>query len=361
MKKISWWRTSFGLNEIKRITEAISSECISQGPITAEFEHRISKALGVPYVVTTTSGSMAILISLIAAGVKAGDEVIVPNRTWIATAHAPLLLGAKVVLVDVEADRPILDVNQIEKKITKRTKAIIPVHLNGRAVDMEAVNRIASKYKLKVIEDAAQAFCSQNAAGFLGAQSLAGCFSLSVAKIISTGQGGFVITRNKKTYERLKLMRTHGVRDVINASYTQMGFNFRFTDIQASMGLAQLDSLAKRIEKVKEVYAKYETSMSEFNFLKFLPVDINKGEIPIYIEVLCRERSRLVNFLAKRGIQTRSFYPDLNTAPYLKSKGKFPHSKVFAEQGLFLPCGPAQPLENINRVLDALRKFKNYL
>jgi dTDP-4-amino-4,6-dideoxygalactose transaminase len=355
--RISWWRTTFGEEESRRIADSIAHEHISQGPVTAEFERKLADILDIPYVVATTSGSMAILMALLAAGVGPGDEVIVPNRTWIASAHAPLLLGAKVVLVDVETDRPIIDASQIEKKITSRTKVIMPVHLNGRSADMGAINCIAAAHGLLVVEDAAQALCSRNAAGLLGCQSFAGCFSLSVAKIISTGQGGFVVTRNAETYERLRLMRTHGVSDVVNASYTQMGFNFRFTDILASIGVVQLHRLSDRINKVKAIYAKYAAAMPDFPFLKFIPVDIEAGEIPIYIEVLCVERDQLVKFLANQGIQTRLFYPDLHRAEYFGNSGYFPNSEIFAAQGIFLPCGPEQPLENVDRVLEALRLY----
>jgi perosamine synthetase len=358
MNEIWWWRTSFGKEEICHVSESISNECLSQGTVTAEFEQRISDVLDIPYVVATTSGSIALLMSLIATGVGAGDEVIVPNRTWIATAHAPLLLGAKVIFVDVEEKRPIMDITKIEEKISKRTKAIIPVHLNGRSVEMEKVKEIAAKYGMTVIEDAAQAFYSRNKTGFLGSQSAMGCFSLSVAKLISTGQGGFIVTRDKKTHETLKLIRTHGVSDVVNPSWKRIGFNFRFTDILASIGIEQLKKLPEKIEAVKEIYQKYIEAMYELPFLKFIPVDIDNGEIPIYIEVLCKERENLVSFLADKGVQTRPFYPDLHLAPYFKNSGEFRNSKVFGEQGLFLPCGPAQPLGNVKKVIKLLRKYR---
>lgn len=358
MNKISWWRTGFGEEEIRRIADTLRQEHISQGPVTAEFERRIAGILKAPYVLATVNGSTAILMALIAAGVGPGDEVIVPNQAWVAAVHAPLLLGAKVVLVDVESERPVIDVAQIEKKITKKTKVIIPVHLNGRSANMKEVSRIAAKYSLTVIEDAAQAFCSKNKDGMLGTQSFAGCFSLAVTKIISTGQGGFVVTKNRERYERLRLMRTHGVSDMMNISYSKLSFNFRLTDIQASIGIAQLGRLSDRIKKVKTVYAKYEAGLSRFSFLKFLPVDIAAGEIPIYVEVLCRERNRLMRFLAERGIQTRAFYPDLDSAPYFKHNGNFPHSRLFSRQGLSLPCGPEQPLGNIDRVIETLERYK---
>jgi dTDP-4-amino-4,6-dideoxygalactose transaminase len=358
MKQISWWRTDFGDEEIAKIADAIHHEHLSMGPVTAEFERALGQKLGIPYVVATTSGSMAMLMALMAAGIKQGDEVIVPNRTWIATAHAPLLLGAKVVLVDVEADRPILDVTKIEEKITASTKAIMPVHLNGRAVAMDEVNRLAHKHGLKVIEDAAQAFGSRNKQGMLGKQSFAGCFSLSVAKIISTGQGGFVVSSDKITYEKLVLLRTHGVNDVINATYTQMGFNFRLTDVQAAIGVVQLGKVDKRIEHAKRIYYRYAKGLAGLSFIKFIPVDIAAGEVPIYIEVLCSDRNELMEYLSKNGIQTRPFYPDLDLAGYFMTKSDFPNSRPFGERGLFLPSGPAQPLENIDYVIEVLKKFK---
>jgi len=358
MAKIPWWRTSFGENEISRIAAAIQHEHISQGTVTAEFERRVGDLLEVPYVVATTSGSMALLMALLAAGIKPGDEVLVPNRTWIATAHAPLLLGAKVRLVDVEAGRPIIDVTQLESRITPKTRAIIPVHLNGRAANMAQVNRIAAARGLTVIEDAAQALGSRNFAGLLGTQSDMGCFSLSVAKIISTGQGGFTVTGNEDLYNKLRLLRTHGVTDFIDTSYTAPGFNFRFTDIQASMGLAQLEKLPARIEKVKAIYAKYEAALREFQWLKLVPVDVQAGEIPIYVEVLSSNRGDLVRWLADRGIETRLFYPDLDQAGYFEDTGDYPNSRVYGREGIFFPSGPDQPLENVDEVIEALHLYE---
>jgi perosamine synthetase len=258
----------------------------------------------------------------------------------------------------VVKDGLVMDVDQLESKITPRTKAIIPVHLNGRSVNLKELNRIASRRGIKVVEDAAQAFCSRNADGYLGVQSFAGCFSLSIAKIIATGQGGFVVTRDEETYRALRAMRTHGVSDVINCTYTRPGFNFRFTDLQASIGLAQLKRLPDRIAKVKAVYEKYAAAMPGLPCLRFLPVNVPAGEIPIYIEVLCPERERLVKFLAGHRIQVRPFYPDLHRAPYLAGAGEFPNSEIFGRQGIFLPSGPDQPLENIERVIAALGEFQ---
>ena len=359
MEKISWWRTSFGADAVSAVSQALTAEQISQGPLTSELESQIARELGVPYAIVTTSGSVALLLALMALGIGRDDEVIVPNRTWIATAHAAVLLGAKVVLVDSLPGIPALDVARIREKITPRTKAILPVHLNGRAVDMEAVNKLAAEFGLFVVEDACQALFSRNSAGFLGTQSDAGCFSLGVSKLISTGQGGVVVTRDAAIYEKLKLARNHGVVDNFTDTWNQLGFNFKFTDLLASIGLAQLSHSAECIGHVKKVYARYQESMAEFPFLRMIPVQVESGELPLYVEVLCDERGALLEFLSARGIQTRPSLPSLHTSDYLDNEGDFPNSLLFAQQGMYLPCGPSQSLENVDLVLDALRQFKN--
>ena len=171
MSEISWWKTNFGESEIKHVVRSMRDKCISQGKVTEEFEKNLSEFLEVQHVIAVNNGSSAILIALMAVGVRPGDEVIIPNRTWIATAHAVHLLGANTVFVDVEEEKPIIDASLIEEKITSKTKAIIPVHMNGRSCDMKAINTIAKKYKLFVIEDAAQAIASRNSEGYFSVSS----------------------------------------------------------------------------------------------------------------------------------------------------------------------------------------------
>ena len=351
---ISWWRTGFGDEEILRITQAIRSEHISQGPVVSEFEERLAEFLGVPYVVATTSCSMSQLMAFMAIDLAPGDEVIIPNRTWISAAHAVVMLGGKVKLVDLEADRQIIDRTRIEEAITPRTRAIVPTHLNGQAANMPEINHIAQKHGLRVIEDAAQALGSRNPDGLLGTQSDMGCFSLSIAKIIATGQGGFIATRDRALYERLTSIRGHGVANVVQAQWTQLGFNFRFTDILASIGLVQLRHIGERMEKLKAIYARYREGVSQVPYLEFLPVNLEAGELPLYTQVLCKDREELIVRLESLGVQARPFYPNLNRAGYLENVGSFPNSERFGEQGLILPSGPTQSLENIDRVLEIL-------
>ena len=351
---ISWWRTSFGDREVEKLRESVQKECIGQGLVTEEFEEEISLALNVPFVVATTNGSAALYMALLSLGIGHGDEVIIPNRTWIASANAILLTGAKVVLVDVRSDLPLIDVAQIQSKITTQTKALMPVHLNGRSADMQGIQRLAEKFGIPIIEDACQAFFSSNSSGYLGTQSDVGCFSLGVTKLVSTGQGGFVVTKNRDVYERLKCIRNHGVTDEFTESYDQFGFNFKFTDLLASFGLVQLSRVSKRIVHLNKIYAKYESAISKFKCVNLLPVNVLNGEIPLYAEVLCPERKELENFLHFHNIQARIVPPDLSTSSCIKDDGSFPNSIRFSDQGLYLPCGPEQPLENIDFVTDTL-------
>ncbi len=356
-RRISWWRSHVGEAEIQKVRESISNEHISQGPVTEEFEAKFAKALNVPFAVATSSGSVALLMTMMAAGIKPEDEVIIPNRTWVATANAPLILGAKVVLVDVLPDAPIMDCSQVRNKITSRTKAIIPVHLNGHSVNMEEIHKIAKEYDLFAVEDACQALFSKNSEGLLGTQSDTGCFSLGVTKLITTGLGGVITTRNKDTYEKLKLIRTNGTASNINPEYKLVGCNFKFSDILASMGIVQLSQVKEKILHIKKVYARYYEAIKSLPYLKMIEVNVSHGELPLYVEILCKERQKLIKFLNSKDIYPRPALPNLDTVPYLANKEIFPNSIIFAEQGLFLPCGSAQPIENVDYVIKVLNDF----
>jgi dTDP-4-amino-4,6-dideoxygalactose transaminase len=182
---------------------------------------------------------------------------------------------------------------------------------------------------------------------------------MALSKLVSSGQGGFIATRDKKLYEQMKLIRTHGVDSVNEASpFLRMGFNFRFTDLHASIALVQLSKVDYLIKKIKKVYSIYKQGLDGIRWIKLIPVYIEKGEIPIYVEVLIKNRKALMNYLASNNIETRPIYPDLDTAKHLKCEGEFPNSRVFGKEGLVLPCGPDQSFENIEHVLDVLRMYK---
>lgn len=356
MHKVSWWRTEFSGDEADSVALAIKNECVSQGKLTEKFENEIGDYLGSDHVIAVSSGSVALLVALMALGVEHQDEIILADRTWIATAHAVNLLHAQVVPIDVEPIRPVMDVDKLEKLISKKTKVIIPVHMNGRSTDMDSINSIAKKYNLKVVEDAAQALGSKNANGYLGTQSDVGCFSLSVAKIISTGQGGFCVTNDSVLAARIRAIRTHGVENVKDPkNWQMMGFNFRFTDVLAAIGIQQLKKIDKRIKYLKKIYQMYERGLVNTSF-NIIPVDIEVGEVPIYSEFLVSNRDYWSKKMSKHGIETRPFYPSIHTANYLKTSNEnFLNSNRFSQQGIYLPSGPAQSMENIQYCIDCIK------
>ena len=354
---IPWWSTTFSNGEAEAAADAVRGRLLSQGPVTREFEEQLADYLGCRHVVAVTSGSSALLLSLLALGIVHGDEVLIPNRTWVATAHAVHLCGATPVFVDTEPRLPVLDVDDLRSRVTPRTRAILPVHMNGRCVDMGPVNALAEEFGLTVIEDAAQALGSKDISGrALGTLSRAGCFSLSVAKIISTGQGGFIATDDSELDGRLRAMRTHGVENTVEPNaWVMPGFNFRFTDVLASIGLVQLRALPERIARLQEIYTRYSTGLRSIAHVAFIPM--KAGEVGPYIEVLASDRAALSSFLMEKGIDTRNFYPDMDTAPYWKVGRSLDNSRIFGREGLYLPSGPSITDDEIDRVLEAVAEF----
>ncbi len=359
MAKINWWQTEFTTGEAAAAAKAINEGRLSQGELVAEFEIKLGEYLGVRNVVATTSGSDALLLSLWAANVLPGDEVLVPNRTWIATAHAVSLLGAIPVFVDTEVDFPVISLLDLKNKVTYRTKAVIPVHFNGRNAHIDEVLEFGETHGIKVVEDAAQALGSKDISGsFLGTKSLAGCFSLSVAKVISSGQGGFIATNHDDFAVQLRAMRTHGVENVTEpGEWGMLGFNFRFTDVLASIGLEQLKKIDLRLSRLREIYNRYEVGLRGLAHIQMIPLNLDGGEVGPYIEILSDERESLVKYLTRHGIETRKFYPDLDTAKYFQDAKENLNSRIFGSDGLYLPSGPSLTNESIDFVLSVLASF----
>lgn len=352
---IPWWKTDFGQREMAKIEVSIQNNCITQGPFTDSLEKELAKLLDVPYALLTTSGSSALLMALMACDIKPDDEVIVPAYTFIATAQAPTLLGAKVKLVDVEPSRPVIDVEQLKRSFTSKTKAIIAVHINGRAADIEAINIFAVQHDLNVIEDASQALCSYNSRGPLGTQSDIGVFSLGITKLITSGRGGFVVTKKRKIYEKLRKIRNFGISSKVSPDPDILGFNFAFNDIAAAIGLIQIEKIDEIINAHKDIYRFYCEELKEKEYLKILKVDVNKGELPLWVEVLCDQRDSLISLLETQGIQSKAFDPCLCDVSYCRTKGHFEHAQFFANHGLTLPCGANQSKDDLKRVVHVLQ------
>jgi perosamine synthetase len=357
VEKVNWWWTEIGDPEKELMVRAVDDRRFSQGPYTLELEKALGERLDVPHIVVTPTGSTALLMAMMAAGVEAGDEVIVPDRTWIATAHGAALLGAKVVLADSERHSPLIDVEDVARRITPKTKAIVPVHLNGHACDMAGLAALARPRGIYVVEDAAQAMLSRSPAGMLGTIGDMGCFSLGMTKLISMGFGGFVATRSRELYEKLALIREHGVTDRMTETSTSVGCNFRVSDVLSAMGLAQLNRADEKVAHVTRVYSRYVDGLANLPHIRVLPVDLDKGEVPLWTEVICRDRAKVASALREAGIEIHLGHRSLSRSPQLQASGDYPNSQFYDRSLARLPCGPGQPLENVDRVIEIIRSL----
>ncbi|HVZ02884.1 MAG TPA: DegT/DnrJ/EryC1/StrS family aminotransferase [Dongiaceae bacterium] len=352
---VPWWKTRIDDADVALLMRSVEEKRFSMGSGTAAFEAELASILGVRHALATTSGSMALMMSMLALGIGPGDEVIVPDRTFIATAHGASLLGARIVLADCKRDDPNVDPAEIERKISARTKAVLVVHLNGHACDMEPILAVAGRFGVPVVEDAAQALFSRKGGRFLGSFGAMGCFSLGMTKIASTGQGGAIVTDDPRLYERLRSLRNHGVRDVITHDYLESGGNFKFNDLLAGIGLGQIRRWREKVEHCNAVYRTYRRGLAGLPGLRVLDVDVDGGECALWTEMVADARDRLVEALAGRGIQTRKFLPCLHSAPHLAGEAQFPNSQRFAATGLVLPSGPDQPIANVERTIEAIK------
>lgn len=356
MHKIDWWLNVLDESDVIAVSSAMRNKSISQGKLTQQFEEELAAFLGVPYVVCAASGSAALAMAYYACGLRSGDEILTSNVTFVATANASLLFGGRARSVDVDA-RGVIDVARIREAIDQKTKIIVPVHMNGIACAMEEILEIASEYGIDVVEDACQAFGSKDEKGrFLGTFGRFGCFSLGMAKILTTGGGGFIVAHNKEDCEILKKIRNQGVFDVRKTcSYAQFGFNFKFTDLQASIGLNQLRNIDKKIHQAKEIYLRYQSLLKDK--IQFLYSHIEKGEIPMRVVALTPLNHQIQKYLSLKNIFCALESQPLNKCGFLSIKGAFPMSDYFERHKLILPSGPSQSLLDVELVGAKILEF----
>ena len=358
-----WFSPSFDEAEKKRLSKLIDTNFLNEGVVTREFEKKIANYLKVKYAVCVTSGTSALFLSLMANGIGQGDEVIIPNFTFIATANAVTLSGAKPVFTDILPNNLTISVESLESLITKKVKAIISVDVNGRSCDYQKLYLICKKYNLKLITDSAEALGSMSQKKYLGTYGDCGCFSFSAAKSISTGQGGMVVTNNKKIYSRLLELKDQGRRfrgTGGNDIHPTLGFNFKFTDLQASVGISQFDKLNKRIKNFHlrdKMYTKYLEHIKEI----IIP-EKKSGEVLQWFDILVlKKRNGLIEFLKNNKIGFRQFwYPVNYNKPYKSNlKKKFKNSYNISNQGIWLPSNFDITASDIKKICKLIRKYFN--
>ena len=361
MYKYPVYQPSLTGNEKKYVDECLDSTWISsKGKFVNEFEKNFSHYIGVKNGTGVCNGTVAIHLALVALGIGEGDEVIVPTFTYIASANPILQVGAKPVFVDSKRDSWQVDPEDIKAKITPKTKALMVVHLYGHPCDMDEIMKIAKEHNLFVIEDCAEAIGSEYKGKKVGSFGDVSCFSFFGNKTITCGEGGMVLTNSDYLYGRLVHFKCQGLAKYREYWHDTMGYNYRMTNIQAAIGLAQFEQIDKFIEKKQKLAHWYQEK------LKDLPIVFHNaiGNVK-HTYWMCsilvaseEERENLRNYLKEQGIETRpTFYP-IHTMPIYAQKYEcHPIAEDIALRGINLPSYPALEEKDINYICDKINNF----
>lgn len=331
-------------NEKKYVSDCIDSTWISsKGKYIEKFETEFSKKINVNYSIGVCNGTIALHLGLLTLGIGPGDEVIVPTFTYIASVNSIKYTGAKPIFVDSLEETWQMDPEDIKRKITPNTKAIMPVHLYGQMCDMDRILEIAQKNRLFVIEDCAEAFGSKYKNNYAGTFGDLSCFSFFGNKTITTGEGGMVVTDDKTLYERAVHLKGQGLAKYREYWHDVVGYNFRMTNIQAAIGLAQLEQAEQIIKKKRQIFKWYKKYLNNLP-LKFHEEQKNTFHTYWMVNILTENstvRDSLRNYLAEKGIETRPTFFPIHTMPiYDDQFNRFPIAEFLGWRGINLPSYP---------------------
>jgi perosamine synthetase len=351
------------LKEYEGIKECFEEGWLTEGKKAEEFTKKLRDIIGVNYGVLTPNCTLGLYLGLKAMGVGPGDEVIVPNFTFIASANSVQMVGATPVFCDVKVSDLQIDVNYCEKYnlVTEKTKAIMPVHMYGMACNMEEVNNFAIRYNLKIIEDAAQAFGVSWNGRMCGSFGEVGCFSFFIDKTITTIEGGFISTDSKEIYEKLIYLRNQGRLNRGTFIHPEIGYNFRMTDIQAAIGLTQLEKSGFIFREKYEKYRIYDKYLKGIKDIKILSPNFRSNYIPFRVVIFCEgDQQDLSDFLKLKGIESRTLFYPLHKQPcyqYLNITREYPNSEYAFRHGLCLPSYPQLLEKEIKYICDSIKEY----
>lgn len=326
---------------------------------TAEFEQRIADYTGSRHCIVVNNGTISLTLMAIAAGIKGGDEVIVPNFTMIATPNSIKMIGAEPVFVDVERETLCMDIEAARMAITPKTKAIFIVTANGRypKAGIEAFQKLCDEKGLILLEDSAQSLGSFYPNGkHQGAFGLAGSFSFSAPKVISTGQGGAIITNDDQMAFKIRRLKDFGRSGGGNDIHATIGYNFKFTEMQAVIGNEQMKKLPWRVERKKEILSLYQELLSGVKDVSFFDQNLSITT-PWFIDMFVERRGELQQYLKDNMIGTRIMYPPINKQEAYNIPGEHPVSNMVGEKGLWFPSAVQLTNAQIERVCDTIIKF----
>ena len=372
IKAVSVSRPDIGPADEAQVLEVLRSRWVGQGPKVAEFERQVATVLDIKYAIAVNSGTSALHLALCGLGVGPDDAVIVPDFTFPASANVVRHCGAEPILLDVDPNTLNLNVDDLEKflktgsrfesgelrdtKTGRRIKGIMAVHLFGLPMAMERTLELAQTYRLAIVEDAACAFGARDTAGFCGTGGDVGCFSFHPRKIITTGEGGMVVTNRADVAEKVTTLRNHGItRTESTLAFVSEGFNFRMSDINAALGIAQLHKLQSIIERHSEIANWYDEALADVDALR-LPAKLDGRIYQAYVVLLERhDRKHVLDRLREADIESVAGTYSVSAQPAYKDMASCPNSQFAQRQSLALPLHTALDKPIIERICNTLR------
>jgi len=360
-------------NESKYVNDCLKTNWISSaGKYIELFEDGFAKFCETKYGVATSNGTVSIHLALEALGIGPGNEVIVPDFTMIASVNSILYTGAKPVFVDADIETWCIDTKLIEEKVTKKTKAIMPVHIYGHPCDMGPIQKLAKKYSLSIVEDAAEAHGALYKNKKIGSLSDAASFSMYANKIITCGEGGMVVTNDELLAEKMRLLKNHAFTKN-RFTHEEVGYNYRMTNIQAAIGLGQLENIDKLVQMRMNNANYYNKLLKNIKGIILPPSkEWAKNVYWMYSILLNKDfgmtRDKLREELLKEGIDTRSFFIPSHRQPVFQKKskkfampdirGSYPVSDNLGNNGFYLPSSSHLPKEDVSYITDTIKKIK---
>lgn len=344
--------------EREYVIDVLQRDWLTMGYYVKAFETAFAAYIGVKHALAVSNGTAALHLALLAAGIGAGDEVIIPATTFIATANAVTYCGAKAVIVDVDPDTWCMGIKAMERAITPRTRAVIPVHLYGVPAGKYTISSIAKDYGLKVIEDAAEALGAEYRGYKVGSMGDLGCFSFYGNKTITTGEGGMITTDDDVLAQKIRLLRGQGQVPGLRYIHDRVGYNYRMTDLQAAVGLAQLEQIDGILARRRAVIEAYREACDQTQWVsqQAPPYSVHGAwAFAVLLPDGC-DATIVAERLEQRGIETRPVFPPIHTQlPYLSNQ-RLPVAERIAERGLVLPTHSELTPDDARYVIDVLKE-----
>jgi len=367
MQKIEFFKHNIDKDDISRVNNVLKSIFLTNANVTKEFEEKFATYLGASHCVALSSCTAALHLSLLALGIKDGDEVITTPMSFVATSNAILHAGATPVFVDIEEDTGNIDASLIESAITARTKAIIPVHLYGNMCDMKAIKKIADKHNLKIIEDAAHCIEGERDGVRVGELGDTACFSFYATKNITSGEGGAITTNDAELAKLLYQLRLHGINKDASSRYTDkfqhwdmkvLGWKYNISDIQSALLIGQLEKIEESLEQREKIAEQYEDALDDLN-IKYVKVPKNTKSARHLFVIKVKNRDETVTKLQALGIGVAVNYRSIHELDYYKKtytykSQDFPIAKKFGDEVISLPMYSTLTSSEQKRVIDAL-------